>query len=47
MKLVRRHKRRRPAPPVPRNDVIGDRGEQLLFDEAFAQSIWRRGVPLL
>jgi hypothetical protein len=45
MKLVRRHKRRPAAPPLPRNDAIGDRGEQRLYDEAFAEAHWRRPTP--
>ena len=44
MKLVRRHKRRPPQPPTPRADTI-DRGEQRLYDEAFAEAHWRRPTP--
>jgi hypothetical protein len=44
MKLVRRHKRKPPLPPV-RADRIDDRGEQRLYDEAFAEAHWRRPTP--
>ena len=45
MKLVRRNKRKPHRPPVPRGDTIGDRGEQQLYDEAFAEAHWRRPTP--
>ena len=32
-------------PPAPRIDAASDRAEQLLFDEAFSEPLWRRAVP--
>jgi hypothetical protein len=43
----RKHRPKPHMPPAPRIDATTERAEQQLFEEAFAQSIWRRGVPLL
>ena len=32
-------------PPAPRIDATTDIAEQRLFEETFAESIWRRAIP--
>ena len=44
MKLGR-GKPRPKQPPAPRIDAVTDIAEQRLFDETFAESLWRRAVP--
>jgi hypothetical protein len=44
MKLRRKSKAQRPK--GPRIDATNDRAEALLFDEAFAEALWRRPTPL-
>jgi hypothetical protein len=41
-----RRKNRVKRPPAPRIDATNDRAEQLLYDEAFAEPLWRRPTPL-
>lgn len=44
MKLRRTTRRKRP--PAPRIDATTDLAEQRLFEEAFAEPLWRRPTPL-
>jgi hypothetical protein len=46
MRIPRRNKRKPQHPPAPRIDRIDDRAEQLLYAQAFNESIWRRATPL-
>jgi hypothetical protein len=46
MKLRRPNRPKPHRPPAPRIDATTDRAEQLLFDEAFAEPLWRRPTPL-
>ena len=39
-------RKQRTKPRGPRADAINDRAEQMLFDEAFAEPLWRRPTPL-
>lgn len=44
MKL-RRSKPRPHRPPAPRMDATTDIAEAQLFEEAFAEPLWRRATP--
>jgi hypothetical protein len=44
MRLPRRTKIKRH--PAPRIDATNDRAEAVLFEEAFAEPLWRRPTPL-
>jgi hypothetical protein len=44
MKSRRKDKVQRPK--GPRIDATNDRAEALLYDEAFAEPLWRRPTPL-
>jgi hypothetical protein len=44
MKFRRKSKGARPK--GPRIDATNDRAEALLFEEAFAEPLWRRPTPL-
>jgi hypothetical protein len=43
---LRRSKRKPFRPPAPRIDATHDLAEQQLFDESFAEPLWRRPTPL-
>jgi hypothetical protein len=46
VKLPLRHTLRPRRPKTPRVDATSDRFEQALYDDAFAEPIWRRPTPL-
>jgi hypothetical protein len=46
VKRPRRDKMKPQRPPAPRIDATTDRAEQRLFEEAFAEPLWRRSTPL-
>jgi len=46
VKLPLRHTLRPRKPTTPRADATGDRCEQALYDDAFAEPLWRRPTPL-
>lgn len=46
MRIPRRSRHRPQRPPAPRMDAIDDRTEQLLFEQAFNEALWRRPTPL-
>jgi hypothetical protein len=43
---IRRSKRKPFRPPAPRIDATRDVAEAQLFDDAFAEPLWRRPTPL-
>jgi hypothetical protein len=46
MRFARRDKRKPQHPPAPRMDATNDRAEQLLYEQAFNEALWRRPTPL-
>lgn len=46
LKRPRRDKDNPHRPPAPRIDATTDRAEQSLFEETFAEPLWRRSTPL-
>ena len=45
MRIPRRSRHTPKRPPAPRIDTI-DRAEQLLYEQAFNEALWRRATPL-